>query len=60
MRNLGIAARVLSGRLSSTKYEKRCLADEKAQPHSTGQAEITDDDLDRMRAELPTLVANLR
>jgi hypothetical protein len=60
MRNFEIAARVLSGQLSSAGYEKRRLADEKAQPHSVRRPEITDEDLARMRAELPALIAGLR
>ena len=65
-RNWEIAARVWSGQLSSEGYRARVVADERAlqvrhaRTHSMSLPEITDEDLENMRAELPDMLARLR
>jgi len=65
-RNYCIAARVWLGELSSVGYEARIRAGERAlqvrraRTHSMSRSELTADDLERIRAELPAKIASLR
>jgi len=65
-RNYVIAARVWSGELTAAGYAARIaesgrqIVQRLARRHSSTLPEITDDDLARMRAEIPGRIARLR
>ena len=65
MRNYTIAARVWAGTLSSSGYAARIIADGEAirnrlaRNYSMSRPELSEQDLERIRAELPGKIALL-